>query len=326
MNVAERTIEATDAAPADSDRRWCCKPPAQTGAAEGGRWNELPRKGVHICRKLAYDRPEAMRSKPSPEEQHAQAITRLVDETPESADPALSDLAARPEIQRQVAAQRRVARDLRTGGPAVPDRLVNSVEAKVRAAYGPRTAGSGSRWRPSGRLWQSAGAAVALAAVCAAIALVVVGSGGGSSGPSIPAAAGLAFAPSKGSAPGAQSPRLLNVSYAGVTYPNYAKFSVPPTGKRLDRIGGRPALTVFYRLADGTRLSYTVFSGKPVPLPANARSVVYEGVPLTEFSTPSGLSVVTLVRFGRTCVLAAHARPDVVLSLAAAPVLARASA
>jgi hypothetical protein len=266
-----------------------------------------------------------MRSKPSPEEQQAQAITRLVDGTPESADPALSDWAARPEIQRQVAAQRRVARDLRTGGPAVPERLVNSVEAKVRAAYGPRTASAGSRWRASRRLWQPAAGAIALAAVCAAIVVVVVGNSA-SSGPSIPAAAGLAFAPPKGPAPAPQNSKLLDVSYAGVAYPNYAKFSVPPTGTRLDRIGGRPALTVFYRLADGTRLSYTVFSGKPVSLPADARSVVYEGVPLRVFSTPSGLSVVTLVRFGRTCVLAAHTRPDVVLSLAAAPVRAQAAA
>jgi hypothetical protein len=266
-----------------------------------------------------------MRPKPSLEEQEAQGVTRLVDETPESADPALSELAARPEIQRQVAAQRRVTHELRTGGPAAPDRLVNSVEAKVRAAYGPRPAASGSRRRASSRLWQPAVAGIAVAAVCAAIIVVVVGNGG-SRGPSIPAAAGLAFAPSKGPAPAAQSPQHLDVSYAGITYPNYAKFSVPPTGTRLDRIGGRPALTVFYRLADGTRLSYTVFSGKPVPLPANARSVVYEGVPLREFSTSSGLSVVTLVRYGRTCVLAAHTQPDVVLSLAAAPVLAEARA
>jgi hypothetical protein len=274
---------------------------------------------------------QAMGSKPSPQEEQALVVTRLVDEKPDSADPAMSEWAALPGIQRQVAAQRRVARDLRMGGPAVPERLFNSVEEKVRAAYGPRTAGARPRWRTPGRLWQPLAGAIALAAVCAAIAVVVVGNSGssgtrGSSGPSIPAAAGLAFAPSKGAAPAAQSSKLLDVSYAGVTYPNYAKFSVPPTGTRLDQIGGRPAKTVFYRLADGTRLSYTVFSGKPVALPADARLVTYEGVPLREFSTSSGLSVVTLVRFGRTCVLAARTPPDVVLSLAAAPVLAEAAA
>jgi hypothetical protein len=38
------------------------------------------------------------------------------------------------------------------------------------------------------------------------------------------------------------------------------------------------------------------------------------------------LSVVTLVRDGRTCVLAAKTKPDVVLGLAAAPVLAQRAA
>jgi hypothetical protein len=49
-------------------------------------------------------------------------------------------------------------------------------------------------------------------------------------------------------------------------------------------------------------------------------------VPLRLFRTSSGLSVVTLVRHGRTCVLAARTSPDVVLGLAAAPVLAQAKA
>jgi hypothetical protein len=150
---------------------------------------------------------------------------------------------------------------------------------------------------------------------------VIAAVGLGGSGPSIPGAAALAFKPSTGPAPTARTATLLDASYGGVTYPNYAKFSVPATGTRSDKIGGRPALTVFYRLPDGTRLSYTVFSGQSVSLPASARSVVYEGVPLKEFSTSSGLSVVTLVRYGRTCVLAARTKPDVVLGLAAAPVL-----
>jgi hypothetical protein len=161
--------------------------------------------------------------------------------------------------------------------------------------------------------------------VVAAI-VIAVAAGGGTNGPSIPAAASLAFAPSTGPAPAVRTATLLDTSYGGVTYPNYAKFSVPASGQRTDKIGGRPALTVFYRLPNGTPLSYTVFSGQAVPLPSSAKTVVYEGVPLKEFSTSSGLSVVTLVRHGRTCVLAAHTKPDVVLGLAAAPVLEQAHA
>jgi hypothetical protein len=48
--------------------------------------------------------------------------------------------------------------------------------------------------------------------------------------------------------------------------------------------------------------------------------VVFDGVPLTTFSTRPGLAVVTLVRFGRTCVLAGPTTRDVLLALAAAPV------
>jgi len=272
-------------------------------------------------------RTPAMPSKPTPEEDEAIAITRLVDDPSAGVEPegagAWTD---RPEIRRQVESQRRVSQALGTGGPAVPDRLVRTVQGKVRDRYGADADAPRRGMLASGSSWRPAVAVTAVAALCAAVVIGIVGLSGGSSGPSIPAAAGLAFAPSTGPAPAARNAKLLDVSYGGVTYPNYAKFSVPPTGKRTDRIGGRPALTVFYRLPNGTRLSYTVFSGKAVPLPADARVVTFEGVPLREFSTSSGLSVVTLVRYGRTCVLAARVKPDVVLGLAAAPVLAQAHA
>jgi hypothetical protein len=282
-----------------------------------------------------------MPSKPTPDDQQAQAITRLVDEPGLEAERAGAGAwADQPEIRRQVESERRVAAALRTGGPAPPDRLVHAVETKVRERYGapaagsdrPDRAGSGRPGRPesggsvraSRPAWRPTIAVAGLAAVCAAVVIGIVGIGGGGSGPSIPAAAALAFAPSTAPAPPARSAKLLDVSYGGVTYPNYAKFSVPPTGERTDHVGGRPALTVFYRLPNGTRLSYTVFSGNAVPLPHDAQAVRFEGVPLHVFTTSSGLSVVTLVRYGRTCVLAARTKPDVVLSLAAAPVLANA--
>ncbi len=222
-----------------------------------------------------------MRFRQPPEQNEEQAITRLVDAPATGAQPVQGGgWADRPEIRRQVAAQRHVADQLRRGGPAVPDRLVHSIDAKVRDAYGEgaprpgRLLAVGSRWRPAIALG-------GLAAVCAAVVVAVVGVGG-SGGPSIPAAAALAFERSTGPAPTVKSARLLDVSYGGVTFPNYAKFSVPPTGERTDRIGGRPALTVYYRLPDGTPLSYTVFSGKAVPLPSNVRNVVFKGVPLRE--------------------------------------------
>lgn len=255
-------------------------------------------------------------------------ITRLVDGSLRDAErPALEAWARQePAVARQVASQRRVAHELGTGGPAVPPRLAAAVQAQLQArdqrgAWRSLRAWAGSVRRP--RLAIAGGALVAL---CAAAVILAIGTAATNSAPSITAAAQLAFAPSTGTAPAAQSSRLLDVSYAGVHYPNYAaQFAVVPTGRRLDRIGGRLALTVFYRLNGGSRLSYTVFSGTPVPLPSDARSVVFDGVPLHVFSTRSGLAVVTLVRFGRTCVLAAPTTRDLVLALAAAPIHAQAA-
>ena len=264
-----------------------------------------------------------MPPKPTPDEHEAIAITTLVDDP--SAGAETSDAAAwgdRPDIRRQVESQRRVSRELRAGGPAAPDRLVRTVQDKVRERYGADAEAPRRRGLASRLSWRPAVAVTAVAARGAAAVIGIVGIGGGGSGPSIPAAAGLAFAPSTGPAPGARNAKLLDVSYGGVTYPNYAKFSVPPTGTRTDRIGGRPALTVFYRLPNGTPLSYTVFSGKPVSLPRAAIRVVFDGVALRVFSAPSSLAVVTLVRFGHTCVLAAPTDRDLVLSLAAAPIRA----
>lgn len=259
---------------------------------------------------------------PTAEEDQAQAITRLVDGSLTAAErPAVEEWANdRPEVSRQIAEQRAVAHALRHGGPEPSERLVATVRDRVRASERRQPRRNLTAWLGSKTTRRPALAGAALAAVCAVVALVIVGIIPGANSPSIPAAAKLAFAPSTGGAPAAKSATLLDISYAGITYPNYAKFAVLPTGTRTDQIGGRPALTVFYRLPNGARLSYTVFSGAPVPLPRAAKSVVFDGVPLRTFTTRSGLAVVTLVRFGRTCVLAAPTKRDLVLALAAAPV------
>jgi hypothetical protein len=261
-----------------------------------------------------------MARKPSSEELQAQTVTRLVDESlrggaPRTAEPWAGD----PDVERQVASQRRVAQALRTDGPLLPDTLRATLEGRVRERYGSAPSRSKTTGRGSASMWRPAIAVPAALVACAVAAVLVIGVGGGGSQPSIPAAARLALAPSTGPAPATRNARLLDLSYAGVTYPSYATFAVPPTGRRRDRLGGRPALTVFYRLRDGTRLSYTVFSGTPISVPGNARTVVYDGVKLRVFSTRPGLTVVTLVRFGRTCVLAAHASAHAVLALAEAP-------
>jgi len=259
---------------------------------------------------------------PQSDDDRAQAVTRIVDGTlSERERSAVEEWASqRPELTREVASQRRVAQELRAAGPEVPERLVAAVQARVDAKGRRSQRSPRARPAPVFRL-RPAMAGAAFAALAAVVAVLAVGIGTSSSSPSIPAAAKLAFAPATQPAPAVKSAKLLDVSYAGITFPNYARqFGAVPIGQRIDRIGGRPALTVFYRLRDGRKLSYTVFSGKPVPLPSAARTVVFAGVPLRVFSTNSGLAVVTLVRFGHTCVLAAPTTRDLVLSLAAAPI------
>jgi len=157
--------------------------------------------------------------------------------------------------------------------------------------------------------------------VAIVVALVIVSSG--ATTPSITTAARLAFVPATEAAPGVASAHYLDVNYHGVTFPNYkSSLNAVATGQLRNRIDGRPALTVFYRLQGGERMSYTVFSGRPLPLPSAARLTRFRGVPLRVYRTSDKLSVVTLVRHGRTCVLSAPTPKATVLALAAEPVLA----
>lgn len=276
-----------------------------------------------------------MTFKPRSDEEAAQAITRLVDGKLSNAerDAVEAWAQASPEISRQILAQRHVVRELATGGPPAPERLLEAVQRRSQASASPvstgpmrglrtpshpdRRTGSRSPWLAGRR----PAAAFGALAVLALAVVVAVGASGSSASPSITAAARLAFVPATEPAPAVSNASYLDVAYHGVTFPNYARLRAVATGQLVNRVGGRAALTVFYRLSNGARLSYTVFSGKPVALPASARLVRYEGVPLRVYRTSDGLSVVTLVRHGRTCVLAATTPRNVVLGLAAEPVL-----
>ena len=74
--------------------------------------------------------------------------------------------------------------------------------------------------------------------------------------------------------------RYLDVSYGGVTFPNYRSSRSRRPERATTGSAAARRCTVFYRLPDGTPLSYTVFSGKAVPLPSNVKNVVFDGVPL----------------------------------------------
>ncbi len=268
-------------------------------------------------------------SDPGYDEREARLITRLVDDAVGEGDRPGAEAWMRdhPDVRSAVAAQRRVVAELQASGPEVPGHLVAKMQARVAEAYGSSAAATGVRAKNGRRFSVWRPAILAPVIVCAAVVVAIVIAVGGVAGsePSVTGAAQLAYAPSTGPAPAARDVRFLDVSYGGVTFPNYQRaFGAVAIGRRLDRLGGRPALTVFYRLRDGTRLSYTVFSGRAVPRPSDAVTTVYEGVVLHTLMTHSKLAVVTLVRFGRTCVLAAPTSRDAVLALAAEPIQAQA--
>ncbi len=264
---------------------------------------------------------------PTSAEEKEQAITRLVDGTLSDAErPAVEAWAERhPDILRQVHSDQRVAQALSTDGPPVPDRLIADIEARMQRGgrrTGPALAG---RW-PTGRWRPVAGVLATGLAMAAAVVVVPVSGGGTPAGHSITAAASLAYAPATAPPPTMKSATLLDVAYGGITYPNYAmRFGARPAGERSDRIGGHAVLTVYYRLRDGARLSYSIFSGAPASLPPTTRTVIVDGVSLHVFNTSSGLQVVTLVRKGRTCVLAVPAAHDGVVPYAAWPLQANAA-
>jgi hypothetical protein len=138
--------------------------------------------------------------------------------------------------------------------------------------------------------------------------------------PSTTAAARLALAPPRGHAPAVANADFLALSYGGVKFPNYSSMNAVATGQLSNQIDGRSAMTVFYRLKGGQRLSYTVFSGAPARPPARARVDYYGSIGLHTYRT-HGLTVVTAVRHGRTTVTSSPAARTTVLALAAAPIL-----
>jgi len=239
---------------------------------------------------------------PTLDDDGADAIARIVD----------GMLASRGEseptdvaLHTQAAGEYRIALALRCDGPAPSLALLSAVERQALGARGRRGRTARIAMRPA-----IAMACVAAVAIVAIVVGLTAGTGGQSPGSSLEAAAALALEPSHGAPPAAATATLLDAAYRGVTYPNYRqRFGSAPTGLRGDRIHGRAVLTVYYRLKDGARMSYTVFSGTPVSLPPHASTVVFEGVTLHSFVTSAHISVVTLVRHGRTCVLAARATP-----------------
>jgi hypothetical protein len=217
------------------------------------------------------------------------------------------------EAQLRLARQRRVVTALRSGGPALSDAAreeLDSLIDKQRRVRSRRATVSLPRL----------GIAVAAIAAVAAVGIVLAVGGAGSP-PSITKTALLAYRSPTKAAPAvdAGNPRLLRATFAGITFPNYRQeFGVTASGQRTDDIGNRKLLTVYYRLPNGSQISYSVVSGTALAAPRSAQLVTYLGVQIRGY-TQRGLAIVTLVRNGRTCVLAGRTSVARLIDLAKAP-------
>jgi anti-sigma factor RsiW len=152
------------------------------------------------------------------------------------------------------------------------------------------------------RFVYAGGVAAALAAVVLALVLALPSGTPGS--PSVSDAASLAArgptqaapAPDPG-VPGA----LLHRRVGGVYFPDWAsRFGWTAIGERTDTLGGRTAVTVYYR-SNGDTIAYTIVRAPPLPQPSGTASN-WRGTEVRTLEL-NGREVVTWRRAGDTCVL-----------------------
>ena len=215
----------------------------------------------------------------------------------------LAEVGRSPELAERLDKQRRAVVALRS----VDERAPAWLRARVQPERKPRR--SPFSLPLAGGL--AAGAAFALI-----LALVLPG---GAGGPTVVEAAELAARPSAAPAPGPDpaEPKVLTARAAGLAFPRWAEeFGWQATGRRVDELDGRRAVTVFYEKG-GRRIGYTIISGEAIDPPDEARRAVREGTVMHGL-TADGRVIVTWLRDGVTCVLSGSGvGADLLLDLAA---------
>ena len=203
-------------------------------------------------------------------------------------------IAASPELKALYQRERRVVDALHHA--RATERAPASLRARIEAA---RPSGAARARR---RLVYAGGAVAALAAVV--LALVLALPSGTPGAPSVSDAAALA---ARGPAQAAPAPdpsmpgARLHQSVGDVYFPNWtSRFGWQAVGSRTDTLGGRTAVTVYYRWKDAT-IAYTIVHSPPLGEPA-AKASNWDGTQLRTFEL-NGRQVVTWRRAGDTCVL-----------------------
>jgi hypothetical protein len=217
----------------------------------------------------------------------------------------LERVVAAPGLRDDLERQRWAVNALRSVDLAAPVGLRMRIEAERARAR-----------KPVRRRRIALGGTLAAGLAAAALALTLALPDAGPAGPTVVQAAQLAqLAPAgRGAAPG--SPKLLDVSAFGLSYPDWGPgFGWHVTGVRRDRLEGREAVTVSYEKG-GRQIGYTILGAPPIVRPESA-GVARRGETTLRYLRDGRWAVVTWERGRHTCVLSGKDVPlDVLLDLA----------
>ncbi len=202
---------------------------------------------------------------------------------------------ASPELRDRFERERRVVEVLRAA--RADERAPLALRERIEAARPGRAA----RTRRRGAYTLVSGAA--LAAVIVALGLALPSGTPGS--PTVSQAAALAVrgpSPARGvPLPEPGNPRQLDQQVGNLYFPNYAaRVGYRPVGQRIDRVGGRTVVTVYY---DGSRgqVAYSIVGAPPLRQPGGEGRHV--GGFFLRAARMHGRTLVTWVEDGHTCIL-----------------------
>lgn len=225
-------------------------------------------------------------------------LTRLADGSlpPEQAAAVRERVQASPQLTRALAEQQQAVSLLRSLDAPAPDALRARVEDLTQGARSPR--------RRRRRVWHALALPGMVVAAVAVAAIVVLLSGGGAS-PSVTQTARVALAAATLPAPAADPahPGQLDLRVGTVAFPKWTRGGWSTAGARTDTLSGRRVTTVFYTRA-GARVGYAIVSGSPLPGISGTRRTVYNA--RFTLARRDGARLVTWVRDGHTCVIAAR--------------------
>ncbi|MGA9858355.1 MAG: hypothetical protein WBQ18_10880 [Solirubrobacteraceae bacterium] len=245
-------------------------------------------------------------------------LTRLADGTLPAAraDELRAQAQRSPELAAELARQQQAVAMMRSLQTPAPAALLARVQAQTAGGRRRRDRGT---TQPRRRIALTPGLVAAVLFVVVIAAELIVANQGPTPA-NIGQAARLALAASTQGPPAADpsQPGRLTIANAGLPFPDWTTdLGWRASGARVDTLGARRVVTVFYTGRDGTRVGYGIVSGAPL---RSVRGTVVNryGVPFT-LDQIGSVRLVTWRRNGHTCVIAGRSVAyPVLLALAGA--------